>query len=121
MSTPLPVDRPGPGVLRARLDRPARRHAVDLDLLAALTTMFAGLGDPRTDPDASRVVVLSSTGPGMFCAGADLAIPDDERGRVSRGLYDLYRTMIEAPLPVIAALPGPAIGGGAQLAVASDL
>lgn len=121
MSTALRVDRPRDGVLRARLDRPARRNAVDLDLLAALHDVFAGLGDPRTDPDAPRVVVLSSTRPGVFCAGADLTIPDAERERVSHGLYDLYRTMIDAPVPVITVLAGPAVGGGAQLAVASDL
>ncbi len=121
MSATLLVDHPRSGVLRARLDRPDRRHAVDLDLLAALTAVFAGLGDPRSDPGATRVVVLSSTGPGVFCAGADLTIPDAERERVSRGLYDLYRTMIDAPVPVIAVLGGPAVGGGAQLAVASDL
>jgi enoyl-CoA hydratase/carnithine racemase len=121
MSSPLLVDHPRTGVVRARLDRPERRNAVDLDLLAALTGMFGGLGDPHTDADAARVVVLSSTEPAVFCAGADLTIPDDERERVSRGLYDLYRTVIDVPVPVIAVLTGPAVGGGAQLAAACDL
>lgn len=117
----LELDHPREGVLRARLNRPRQRNAVDLELLGALTDAVGGLGDPRVDPGATRVLVLSSTRPGIFCAGADLAIPDGDRERVSRGLYDLYRAVIEAPLPVISVLAGPAVGGGAQLAVAGDL
>ena len=72
----------------------------------------------RTD---ARVLVLGSASPAMFCSGADLAIDSEERALVSRELYSLYEAMIGATIPIIAALDGPAVGGGAQLALAADL
>jgi enoyl-CoA hydratase/carnithine racemase len=57
----------------------------------------------------------------MFCAGADLMVADSERARVSRELYALYGEMVALPRPLVAALHGAAVGGGAQLAVACDL
>jgi len=111
--TSLLVDWPREHVLRVRLHRPSRRNAVDAGMLAALGRALQHSG--------ARAVVMSSSTPGVFCAGADLGVPDAERAAVSRGLYDLYRTMVTLPAPVVAALSGPAVGGGAQLAVASDL
>lgn len=107
------VDRPQEGVLRLRLNRPARRNAIDAAVLAGLRGAFAEPG--------VRVFVLSSSTPGMFCAGADLSLTPEARAEVSDGLYALYRQMIESDAPIIAALGGPAVGGGAQLAIASDL
>ena len=52
---------------------------------------------------------------------ADLSLADDERAQVSDLLYRLYQRMLLSPAPVIAAVDGPAVGGGAQLALASDL
>jgi enoyl-CoA hydratase/carnithine racemase len=57
----------------------------------------------------------------VFCAGADLTIADAERAAVSDLVYDCCETIITRPGPVIAVLTGPAVGGGAQLAAASDL
>jgi enoyl-CoA hydratase/carnithine racemase len=57
----------------------------------------------------------------VFCAGADLTVPDAERAAISDMIYDCCETMITRPGPVIAVLTGPAVGGGAQLAAASDL
>lgn len=109
----LLADRPGEGVLRLRLNRPSRHNAVDAELLAALH-------DALARPDA-RAIVLGSATPGQFCAGADLSLGAAERASVSDGLYDLYRRILELDVPVVAAVSGPAIGGGAQLAVACDL
>jgi len=66
-------------------------------------------------------VVLASTDPRAFCAGADLNIPDADRATVSDLLYGCYEIMITRPGPVIAVISGPAVGGGAQLAAAADL
>src|SRR5919199_4724887 len=60
---PLRRDRPAPGVLRLRLDRPERRNALDRPLLEALLDAFAVPEEP--------VVVLGSTTPEAFCSGAD--------------------------------------------------
>ena len=109
----LVVDRSVDGVLQLRLDRPERRNALDRELLHELLDAFAGLAEP--------VVVLGSTSPEAFCAGADLRLADAERAEVSDLLYELYGRITACEAIVVAALSGPAIGGGAQLAIAADL
>jgi len=110
---PLRRDRPAPGVLRLRLDRPDRRNALDRPTLEALLGAFAAPEEP--------VVVLGSTSTSAFCAGADLGLEDAERAEVSDLLYELYGRMTTSDAIVVAALDGPAVGGGAQLAIAADL
>jgi enoyl-CoA hydratase len=95
------------------LSRPERRNAIDLDLARAL---HDALGQEETAP-----VVLASSDPRAFCAGADMKLPDADRATVSDLLYGCYEIMITRPGPVIAVISGPAVGGGAQLAAAADL
>ncbi|HYM58910.1 MAG TPA: enoyl-CoA hydratase/isomerase family protein [Solirubrobacteraceae bacterium] len=109
----LRADRPLPGVLRLRLNRPACHNALDRPLVEALLDAFDSPGEP--------VVVLGSTSPGAFCAGADLRLDDGERAEVSDRLYALYARMAACEAIVVAAVGGPAVGGGAQLAIAADL
>ena len=100
---------PGPaGFRRVRLARPERRNALDLGMVRALHAAFAA--------EPAAPVVLDSTDPGVFCAGADLTVSDAERAEVSDLLYQCYEVMITRPGPVIAVVSGPAVGGGAQLA-----
>jgi len=106
-------DRPAPGVLRLRLDRPERRNALDREVLEDLLDAFAA-------PEAP-VVILGSTSDIAFCAGADVKLEDAERAAVSDLLYALYTRMARSEAIVVAALDGPAVGGGAQLAIAADL
>jgi enoyl-CoA hydratase/carnithine racemase len=95
-----------------RLARPERRNALDPGLMAAVRdTLTAESGTP---------VVLGSTDPRVFCAGADLTISDAERSVVSDLVYDCCQVIVTRPGPVIAAITGAAVGGGAQLAAASD-
>src|SRR4051794_16355031 len=109
----LLVDRPADGVVRLRLDRPERRNALDGELVEALLDAVGSLDAPA--------VVLGSSSPGIFCAGADLALADAARAAISDRLYELCARMGQAPVPFVAALGGPAVGGGAQLALACDL
>jgi enoyl-CoA hydratase len=109
----LRVDRPVTGVLRLRLHRPERRNALNRPLLDALLDAFEDPAEP--------VVLLGSTSPEAFCAGADLRLADAERAELSDLLYALYERMTASAAIVVAALPGPAVGGGAQLAIAADL
>ena len=106
---PLLIDRPLDGVVRLRLHRPERSNALDAALVESLHDAFSDLD--------ARVVVLASSTPRMFCAGADLGLADEDRMRVSDRLYALYERMLTAPMPLVAAVDGPAVGGGAQLAV----
>jgi enoyl-CoA hydratase len=101
------------GCRRLLLSRPERRNALDLGLAHALRD---ALGQDEATP-----VILGSTDPRMFCAGADLNVPDADRATVSDLLYQCYEIMITRPGPVIAVVSGPAVGGGAQLAAAADL
>ena len=112
-STTLLVDHPADGVLRLCLNRPEQRNALDRPLVSALADAFASID--------GRAVVLASADARVFCSGADLSLADDDRREVSDRLHDLYERMLETPAPIVAALAGPAVGGGAQLAVAADL
>jgi len=108
----LVEDRPA-GYRWLRLARPERRNALDPRLLTAVRDALAA--EPGTP------VLLGSTDPQVFCAGADLTISDAERAVVSDLVYDCCETIVTRSGPVIAVITGAAVGGGAQLAAASDL
>jgi len=95
------------------LERPDRRNALDLTLCRSLTSSaVAEVGA------GARVLVLTGEG-SAFCAGADL---DGVYGtEFLEALYGLLHGLGRLPIPVIAAVNGPAIGAGTQLAIASDL
>jgi enoyl-CoA hydratase len=96
-----------------RLARPERRNALDPPLLTAIRdTLTADRGSP---------VLIGSADPTVFCAGADLSISDAERAVVSDLVYQTCETIVTRPGPVIAVITGAAVGGGAQLAAASDI
>jgi enoyl-CoA hydratase/carnithine racemase len=109
----LRVEHDPAGYRRLLLSRPERRNALDVRLARALRDALRR--------DWAKPVVLGSTDPRVFCAGADLTIPDADRAAVSDLLYKCYEIMITRPGPVIAVVAGPAVGGGAQLAAAADL
>ncbi|HVX19557.1 MAG TPA: enoyl-CoA hydratase-related protein [Acidimicrobiales bacterium] len=102
----------GDAIRVVTLDRPERRNALDH---ATLEALLGALGDL---PAATRAVVLTGAG-GFFCAGADLTTVEDE------GFVALLRSVLQAmrsvPVPVLAAIEGPALGAGTQLALAADL
>lgn len=100
-------------VLVVTIDRPERRNAVDLATLRALIDAYRQAID-----GGARALVLTGTPP-AFCAGADLTGVDsgefvDVLSRALTGLTSLG-------LVTIAAIDGPALGAGTQLALACDL
>ncbi|MFF2655669.1 enoyl-CoA hydratase-related protein [Streptomyces sp. NPDC058045] len=100
-------------VLVVRMDRPAKRNAIDRELAEELDSAFNLLDDD----DDLRAGVLTGT-PTVFSAGSDLNALGDyvtERG----GEYGLIRRRRRTPL--IAAVEGPALGGGLELVLACDL
>ena len=109
----LAIEASPAGYWWVRLARPVRRNALDVSLLRAVTEALAA--------EPGVPVLLASADPRVFCAGADLTMTDAERAAVSDLVYDCCETIITRPGPVIAVLTGPAVGGGAQLAAASDL
>lgn len=107
------VNDPEPGIRQLLLDRPEKRNALDPVVVDTITRAIDG--------DDHSVVVLGSTSSGAFSSGADLDLPPEERAALSDSLYGLYSAMVETPSIIIAASTGPAVGGGAQLLLASDL
>ncbi|MFN6119944.1 MAG: enoyl-CoA hydratase-related protein [Actinomycetes bacterium] len=100
-------------VVVVTIDRPERRNAVDhatlLSLLAAQEEATAR---------EARVLVLTGAPP-AFCAGADLT--GVENGEFVAALVRVLRGFTRLPMVTIAAVDGPALGAGTQLAVACDL
>jgi enoyl-CoA hydratase/carnithine racemase len=121
------VDRIAPQIVRITLNRPERLNALD----HAMTRELLGvLEQVRVDP-VCRVVVLTGAGRG-FCAGLDLKGYGDDaeiaaEGEVGRlmsrqqEIAELAVRLHELPQPVIAAVNGPAAGGGLALVCASDI
>jgi enoyl-CoA hydratase/carnithine racemase len=97
------------------LDRPERRNAVDLDTLLRLRDVQREIEAAGADV---RAVVLTGTPP-AFSAGADLH--GVEEGRFAGELGAVLAGFCALAVPVVAAVEGPALGAGAQLAVAADL
>jgi enoyl-CoA hydratase len=95
------------------LQRPERRNALDLELCHAIR----GAADDAASGGA-RVIVVTGEG-AAFCSGADLGgVYGPE---FLDALYGMLHHVAQLPVPMIAAVNGPAIGAGTQLAMACDL
>ena len=100
----------------AALDRPATRNAIDQELVDALHALCAEL------EDEPRVLIVTGEG-GVFASGADIAQLRDRRAEdARRGINTTaFQRIRRLPMPVIAAIDGWALGGGAELAYAADI
>ncbi len=107
------------GVLRLHIDREAKRNALSGDVLR---TMLAAL----REPGEARVVLITSAGERVFCAGADLVqmAPDATGLQVHEGrglLREVVLAMRACPVPVVASVPGLCLAGGVGLVLGCDL
>jgi enoyl-CoA hydratase len=121
------VERPRDGIALVTLDRPDRMNAMAFDVMIPLREALEAVS---RDNDV-RVVVLTGAG-GAFCSGADLEDPGrvpDIDGltlptialRSMQLLDDVVMTIRRMHQPVIAAVNGPAVGGGFCLALVCDI
>lgn len=105
-----------------RMNRPDKLNAVNEGLHYGMATVWRQISK---DPGA-RAVVLTGAGK-AFSAGGDFdfftrVIEDlDYRRDLMREARDVVREMIDFPLPVVAAVNGPAVGLGCSVAVLCDL
>ena len=118
------------GIATLTMNRPEARNALSAEMSAGLEEAI-----PRLARDSAvRVVVLTGAG-GAFCAGGDVKgfartpSPSDRRARPGfaqrvaglRASTEFCRLLHEMPKPTLAAIPGPAAGGGLSFALACDI
>jgi len=123
--TCIEVTTPKEGVKCITLNRPESLNSISFAEMEDLETVFQEL---KFD-DKTRVVILTGAGKG-FCAGLDLkevtefkADADHKRNSwlLQKHMANIIQLMRECPQPIIAAVNGAAAGGGASLAMASDV
>lgn len=99
------------------MHRPQSRNAMDSTMLAALADAIA---DASAEPELVGLLVTGDDD--VFSAGADVKELMDDRGRRRMELFtQVYESLTMFALPTAAAISGPAVGGGAEVAIACDL
>jgi enoyl-CoA hydratase len=113
------------GVVQLTLSDPDRRNAMTAEMGAHLSGALTEVG---ARPDV-RVVVLTGAG-SAFSGGGDLAMLEEKSATAKAGrdqtasmrrFYDAFLSVVDAPVPVLAAVNGHAVGAGACVAIACDL
>ncbi len=110
-----------PPVLSITLDRP-KANAFDVEQIEALRASL----ERAAEVEGARVLLLRGAGDVAFCAGADmgavgpLATPDG-LSDWTRNAHDMLDRIAGFPIPIIAVLRRPAVGGGFELALACHL
>ncbi|MBN2223482.1 MAG: enoyl-CoA hydratase/isomerase family protein [Deltaproteobacteria bacterium] len=126
--TTMLLTRPEPGLMLITLNRPDSLNAIGPDMLDEFDNLFRLLNED----ESIKVVIITGAGRG-FCAGADLmaAVTHEKTDhfkdpeRFIKLVQERYGSIIQGfrkiPQPVIAAVNGPAAGGGFCIALAADV
>lgn len=117
----LEVERPSPKVVVARLNRPEVLNAVNTQLGREILDLFTRINGGE---DEARCVVMTGAGEKSFCVGGDLKERKgmtDEQWMAQRVIFKNYNVAMErCPIPILCAVNGYAVGGGAEMVLRSD-
>jgi enoyl-CoA hydratase/carnithine racemase len=113
---PVVVERRGDALL-VGFNRPEKRNAIDLATTEAVHQVLSDRARERC------ILVLHSTTPGMFVAGADIGeLVERDADDALMGInVRLFERLEAHRWPTVAVVDGPALGGGCELALACDL
>ena len=114
----LIVERPSSDIVVLKINRPQVRNALNLAVRTRLADEIFRCG---ADDDVRCIVITGSDA--AFAAGADIGEMADA-GPVevmSRNVQKYWRTIMDCPKPLIAAIEGFALGGGLELALCADI
>jgi enoyl-CoA hydratase/carnithine racemase len=116
---PVLLERLDDQIAVVRLNRPAKRNALDSATLAALNDLL----DELAADEHLCVLIVSTTATDALCAGADVAEALDEAGGVARmaAFTRMYAAFDSFPVPVIAVCVGNCVGAGAEIVAGADL
>ncbi|CAN6232699.1 unnamed protein product [Urochloa humidicola] len=112
---------PDSGILELRLERPEVKNAINWDVMRRLRSAIEKIQADAT----AKIVLVASSVPGAFCAGADLKerglMSSSEVGEYARSLRSTFTSFEALPIPTVAVIEGAALGGGLELALSCDL
>ena len=111
-------ERPAPGVLLLRINRPDARNALNMEVRRGLAEALVKAGD---DPEIRAAIITGDQK--AFAAGADIREMKDLTPveAMQRGSHKLWDQIAAFPKPLIAAVNGFALGGGCELALHCDI
>ncbi|WVQ80826.1 hypothetical protein IAT38_002933 [Cryptococcus sp. DSM 104549] len=108
------------GIMRLALNRPGSKNALSVQMVAEMREALTKL-----NPSNSRVLLVHSSTPSLFCSGADLRERRTMSPAAVSSFLDSLRSLLSEleaiEIPSIAVVDGYALGGGTELALGCDL